>query len=360
LQKWSLVNGTWQLNYALQKGLNLGQPYTVPNYPTSLNPATDGLRNLIGKANSDGTVTIWAVTSTVSASGDQGADPNKLVMITDTLANMTAAGAANESFTTVISARAGTVLRGVSLAPAKASTMANVPKIISIANPGGQTIAPGSLVAANGQNLALGFPGPIFGILPLVFDGTSVSIADSAGSTTPASMFYVSPNEVDFLVPPGVASGAAKVSVTSNGVTQTAGNIQIAASSPGLFTLDNAGLATAYAVRVSSGGTQTVEQVYSMNSSGAISANPINMGSSGDQVFLILYGTGIAAAGTANTQVTVNGVNATVLYAGPQGGSPGLDQVNVLLPASLAGKGNVNLQLTAGGVAANPVQITIQ
>ena len=66
LQKWSLVSGTWQLDYVLQKGLNLGVPYTVPNYPTSLNPATDGLRNITGRANSDGTVTIWAVTSTVS------------------------------------------------------------------------------------------------------------------------------------------------------------------------------------------------------------------------------------------------------------------------------------------------------
>ncbi len=96
LQKWSLVNGTWQLDYVLQKGLNLGQPYTVANYPTSLNPSTDGLRNLTGRVNSDGTVTIWGVTSTVSANGDQGADPNKLVMINDVLANLTATGAANE------------------------------------------------------------------------------------------------------------------------------------------------------------------------------------------------------------------------------------------------------------------------
>jgi uncharacterized protein (TIGR03437 family) len=57
--------------------------------------------------------------------------------------------------------------------------------------------------------------------------------------------------------------------------------------------------------------------------------------------------------------VTVNGVNALVLYAGP-GGSVGLDQVNIQLPASLAGKGNVNVQLTAAGVSANPAQVTIQ
>ncbi len=173
-------------------------------------------------------------------------------------------------------------------------------------------------------------------------------------------MFYVSPNEVDFEVPAGVAAGSARVIVTSDGVSQTAGNIQVSATAPGLFTLNSSGLATSYADRVSASGTQTVEAVYTMSSNGAITATPISLGSATDQVFLILYGTGIAGAGTANTKVTINGVNATVLYAGPQGGSPGLDQVNVLIPASLAGKGNVNLQLTAGGVAANPVQITIQ
>jgi uncharacterized protein (TIGR03437 family) len=305
-------------------------------------------------------VTIWGVTSTVSANGDQGADPNKLVMITDVLANTTAAGAASEQFTTVRTANAGEVLRGVSLAPSKASTMPNVPSIGSIANPGAQTVAPGSLTSANGLNLAIGFPGPIFGLLPLNFDGTSVSIMDSAGATTSAPMFYVSPNQVDFQVSSAVAVGTAKVIVTSNGISQTAANIQVTPTSPGLFTLNNAGLATAYAVRVSSSGTQTPLLVYSTNAAGVISANPISLGSTGDQVYLILYGTGIAAAGSAKTTATIGGVNAPVLYAGPQGGSPGLDQVNVLIPASLAGKGNVNLQLTAGGIPANPVQITIQ
>jgi uncharacterized protein (TIGR03437 family) len=76
-------------------------------------------------------------------------------------------------------------------------------------------------------------------------------------------------------------------------------------------------------------------------------------------VYLVLYGTGLQAAGTANVVVTVNGVNAPVLYAGAQG-YPGVDQVNIQLPASLAGKGNVSVQLTASGIAANTVQITIQ
>jgi uncharacterized protein (TIGR03437 family) len=56
----------------------------------------------------------------------------------------------------------------------------------------------------------------------------------------------------------------------------------------------------------------------------------------------------------------VDGVNAPVAYAGSQNVFPGLDQVNALLPASLAGKGTVEVQLTAGGVAANAVQVVIQ
>ena len=117
LQKWSLVNGSWTLDYVLQKGLNLGQQYSLPNYPASINPATAGLRNITGRVNADGTATIWAVTSTVSANGDPGADPNLLVTITDNLANTSTAGAANESFSLVKAANYGEVLRGIAFTP---------------------------------------------------------------------------------------------------------------------------------------------------------------------------------------------------------------------------------------------------
>jgi hypothetical protein len=123
LQKWVFNGISWNLAYTLQSGLNLGTPYPVPGYPTGDNaatglpwaPATDGLRNITGQVNRNGTVTIWAVTSTVSGSGDQGADPNKLVAITDSLSATTPA--AGESFVTVRSAGDGQVLRGVSFTP---------------------------------------------------------------------------------------------------------------------------------------------------------------------------------------------------------------------------------------------------
>ncbi|MGH6823322.1 MAG: hypothetical protein ACREC4_07515, partial [Methylocella sp.] len=86
LQKWSLIGGTWQLDYTLQNGLGLGTQYSITGLDSSLYPATDGLRNLTGKVNHGGTVTLFAITSTISNSGDQGADPNRLVSITDDLA----------------------------------------------------------------------------------------------------------------------------------------------------------------------------------------------------------------------------------------------------------------------------------
>jgi hypothetical protein len=122
LQKWVRQGGTWKLAYTLTAGLHLGVPYAVRGYPAGDNPATglpwspatDGLRNIAGRVNANGTVTIWAITSTVSGSGDPGADPDKLVAITDRLA---AATAPAESFTTVRTARFGEVLRGVSFTP---------------------------------------------------------------------------------------------------------------------------------------------------------------------------------------------------------------------------------------------------
>jgi len=114
LQKWTLSAGTWHLAYTLQKGLGLGVQYGVSGLASSLNPATDGLRNLTGNVNPDGTVTIFAITSTISASGDQGADPNRLVTITDRLAATSLP--ADEQFNVLETAGFGQVLRGVALA----------------------------------------------------------------------------------------------------------------------------------------------------------------------------------------------------------------------------------------------------
>ena len=124
LQKWTFNKTTqlWSLAYTLQKGLNLGLPYTVAGYPTGSNPATklpwapaaDGLRNLTGYVY-NGTAYVYAITSTVSGGGDLGADPNQLVTVSDTLANTdpTKAG----TFSVLKSALYAEVLRGVTFTP---------------------------------------------------------------------------------------------------------------------------------------------------------------------------------------------------------------------------------------------------
>ena len=125
VQKWILDGGVWYLAYVLQNGLNIGVPYSVPGLATALNPATDGCRNITGRVNGEGTVEIFAVTSTVSLSGDQGADPNKLVKVRDLLRATTPPQADSDhdrdeafgNFVTIRAANAGEVLRGVAFAP---------------------------------------------------------------------------------------------------------------------------------------------------------------------------------------------------------------------------------------------------
>ena len=159
LQKWIFdpKAGQWNLAYTLNKGLGLGVAYTVAGYPSGLNlatcvvgknapnpnncpvsktlsskspfafsapdglpwaPAPDGLRNITGVVNSDGTATIYGITSTISGNGDQGADPNQLVGITDTLNATTLPS--GESFSVLKTAAFGEVLRGVSWTPGSA------------------------------------------------------------------------------------------------------------------------------------------------------------------------------------------------------------------------------------------------
>ncbi len=110
LQKWSLVSGTWKLDYVLTNNL-IGTSYTLNGfdgqYPTV---TTVGLRNLSGVVNGN-TVTLWATTSTSSSSGDNGADPNELVAITDNLSATSLP--TSESFSVLGAPVYGTVYRGV-------------------------------------------------------------------------------------------------------------------------------------------------------------------------------------------------------------------------------------------------------
>jgi hypothetical protein len=123
LQKWVLTTPsggtpTWVREYVIQNGLNLGVPYSVANYPASITPATGGCRNITGTVNWDGTVTIYAITSTISLNGDNGADPNKLVVVNDRISDtQLSKDPFLDAFWTVRDAHAGEAYRGVAFAP---------------------------------------------------------------------------------------------------------------------------------------------------------------------------------------------------------------------------------------------------
>jgi len=181
----------------------------------------------------------------------------------------------------------------------------------------------------------------------------TITVLDSAVVSRPAPLIYVSPDQINFLIPAGTASGTATVTVTSATGKFTA-QVQIAATAPTLFTEGN-GIAAAYVTQVAADGSQTNQYVFTAQS-GSLVPLPINVTSA--QTYLILYGTGFDTASTPTA--SVQGVPVPVTYAGPQPDLPGLDQANILLPPSLAGTGVASVVFTAGNIPANTVFVTIQ
>jgi len=215
--------------------------------------------------------------------------------------------------------------------------------LIQIPPPGSPTslqINPGlataeSIVSAFGTNLA-----------------STASVTDSMGVARSATVLYSSASQVNFEIPAGTANGAATVTIGSS-----TGAVQIATVAPSLYTLNAAGLLAAYVVGVGAKGVQTIQNVYT-TSKGAVVSTPIKI-LAGSVYYLEIFGTGIRGAGN-NVTVTLKGINAPLVYAGPQGVSPGLDQVNVSIPSQLVGGGLVNVVLTASGITANLTNLDFQ
>ena len=217
-------------------------------------------------------------------------------------------------------------------------------------------VAPGSLVTATPlfyTTLATTTATASSPAWPTTLGGVTITVTDSAGTSGIAQISYASPTQINFRMPTGLATGAGSVSISAGGNTIPS-KIDIQPVYPNLFLLNASGLAAATIVRVHNGQT-TNEQVY-QSVNGNVVASPIAL--NGDQVYLVLYGSGLGSATTATA--TVGGVSATVAYAGAQSTYAGLDQYNVLIPASLAGKGNVNVIVTAGGKPSNAVNVTVQ
>lgn len=219
-------------------------------------------------------------------------------------------------------------------------------------------LAPGSIVTAFGTNLATETRAALSLPLPTALASTTVTVKDSAGVERFAPLFFVSPMQVNYLLPPESAAGTATISVLSGGGRLSTQQVQIDSVAPGVFTADASGrgLAAALVLRVKANGTQSYEPMARFDSTlGKFVATPIELGPDNEQVYLIAFATGCrnARAVAAN----VGGLAGTVAFAGAQGGQAGLDQINIRLPRALAGRGEVEVTLTTDGKQANPVKV---
>jgi uncharacterized protein (TIGR03437 family) len=218
-------------------------------------------------------------------------------------------------------------------------------------------VAPDSIVNAYGSDLATGTV-VASGAPTTTLGGTTVTITDSAGVSAAAPIFFVSSAQVNYAAPASLALGAATVTVKAGDGTSHSGPVTVVDVEPAVFVLNAAGLVAADIVRLTDAGQQVYENVYALDASNNIIAAPVDV--SADQVYLVLYATGIRRASQSQVTVSIGGVNAPVSYAGAQGFYTGFDQVNVQLPASLAGRGDVPVVLSVGSNHANTARITFK
>lgn len=200
--------------------------------------------------------------------------------------------------------------------------------------------------------------------LPSSLGGASISITDSTGKPASASIYYAGFSQMNFVVPEGLAAGPASVTITNSSGKSATYAVNIAAIAPALFSGDSSGKGSAAAVVITVAPDNTVTT--SFTSVCTVSplvcrTVPIDLGPAGTQVFLSLYGTGIrGVSSVSGVRAVVGGETASVFYAGAQGSFPGLDQVNILLSRTLAGKGEVDLALDIDGVRANTLKVNIK
>ncbi len=190
-------------------------------------------------------------------------------------------------------------------------------------------LAPGSIVAAFGNQLA----GP-------------VTVTDSAGTQWNATVLSASPAQVNYILPDKMAPGLANVMIS--GATDP---IYVQPLAPSLFSITPPGIAAAWITRLRDGAVFTAPVVQDS------APLPIDLGPETDQVYLTLLGTGIRNRSDLGAiQLSIGGQVLPALYAGSQPTYPGVDQINVLLPRTLAGAGMVS----AWTISAPAPQRTLQ
>lgn len=230
---------------------------------------------------------------------------------------------------------------------------------VSAASFEGGPTAPGSLITAFslfGAKLAATTGAADSPSWPTTLAGATVTIRDSTGANHPATISFASPAQVNYRVPESVANGLATVTIAANNVSIT-GALNIVPTYPNIFQFNSEGLAAAQILRVRNG-QQSYEPIHQIVD-GVVTALPIDLGPASDEVYLILYGSGLGRTNPA-VSAKIGGADSVVAYAGAQGTFTGLDQFNLLLPRTLVGRGKVTVVITADGRASNQVNLSIK
>ena len=228
-------------------------------------------------------------------------------------------------------------------------------------NTGAGGLAPGSLVSIYGDKLAATSATAASLPLPTTLAGIGASITDASGVQTPLPLFYAGPSQINAEIPESASLGPAVITI--NTPTGPVGSpVVLNPVAPAVFVANQSGTGVAAAILVTnqSDGSQTAAEIFnSPCAAGSCVGIPLDV-SAGESA-LELFGTGIQnRASLSDVTVMIGGQTLAAAYAGPAPGFTGLDQVNVLLPPSLAGSGTVNITVSVAGAASNVVTATFQ
>jgi uncharacterized protein (TIGR03437 family) len=224
------------------------------------------------------------------------------------------------------------------------------PRTVSAASYNISAIAPSAIVSAFGQNLASVIRGASSTPLPTEIAGASITVQDSFGVERFAPLFFVSPNQVNYQIPPGAAPGPALIKFNNGTGGIYTGSAIIASSAPSIFTQDSSGAGAASALD-------------------AITFTPAPFNAArddGSPNIIAVFGTGLGGDATdldgnaaSSVQAIIDGQSVQVLYAGRAPGFTGLNQLNIMLPAGIS-SGVHGLVITRNGIPSNQATISIR